>query len=421
MSTELRIDALLPAEMARRAEYLGVRKAEAGVLQMFALAVLAGGFIAMGAVFATTAAAGASGVLPYGVTRLMVGLVFCLGLILVIVGGAELFTGNNLIVMAWASGKVSTRNLLRNWIIVYIGNFVGSLGTALLVFLSKQHTFGGGAIGLAALPLVLFLLYGLVWTQRMAGQFSLRFFPSLWGRPSFYWLWLQKMDQTAGLAWVALAVCGVALIGDSRLRSVLLGAWAGYFVYGWVFAYHVTTHDYYHLPLLGLTAISLAAVVQRLFAALAAVPELGRVKAAGLVLLVGVVLCLFGSANTLYTLRKTDYRPQAVFWAQVGQQIGPNERVLALTQDYGYPLVYWGWRNCEIWLSAGDFEYRALAGNSIDVAELFAESVKQADVFLVTDFEEWQRQPELQQLLGAHRARVQSDAVYIFDLKEKQP
>ncbi len=151
MSTELRIDALLPAEMARRAEYLGVRKAEAGVLQMFALAVLAGGFIAMGAVFATTAAAGASGVLPYGVTRLMVGLVFCLGLILVIVGGAELFTGNNLIVMAWASGKVSTRNLLRNWIIVYIGNFVGSLGTALLVFLSKQHTFGGGAIGLAAL------------------------------------------------------------------------------------------------------------------------------------------------------------------------------------------------------------------------------------------------------------------------------
>jgi formate/nitrite transporter len=85
------------------------------------------------------------------VTRLLVGLVFCLGLILVVVGGAELFTGNNLIVMAWASGKVSTRNLLRNWVIVYLGNFVGSLGTALLVFWSKQHTFGGGAIGLAAL------------------------------------------------------------------------------------------------------------------------------------------------------------------------------------------------------------------------------------------------------------------------------
>jgi len=79
--------------------------------------------------------------------------VFCLGLILVIVGGAELFTGNNLIVMAWASGKVSTRALLRNWIIVYVGNFVGSLGTALMVFFSQQYTFGGGLIGKTALSI----------------------------------------------------------------------------------------------------------------------------------------------------------------------------------------------------------------------------------------------------------------------------
>ena len=153
MSAELRIDALLPAEMARRAEYLGVRKAEAKTLPLFALSVLAGAFIAMGAIFATTAAAGVSGVLPYGAARLLIGLVFCLGLILVVVGGAELFTGNNLIVMAWASRKVSTRALLRNWFIVYIGNFVGSLGTAVMVFLSKQYLFGGGAVGQAALSI----------------------------------------------------------------------------------------------------------------------------------------------------------------------------------------------------------------------------------------------------------------------------
>jgi formate transporter len=151
MATELRIDALLPPEMAMRAEYIGVRKAEARALTMFALSVLAGAFIAMGAVFATTVAAGTSAAWPFGVSKLLVGLVFCLGLILVIVGGAELFTGNNLIVMAWASGKVTTRALLRNWVIVYIGNFVGSVGTAVLVFLSKQYTFGGGAIGATAL------------------------------------------------------------------------------------------------------------------------------------------------------------------------------------------------------------------------------------------------------------------------------
>lgn len=153
MAPESSIDALLPAEMARRAEYLGVRKAEMPAANMFALAILAGAFIAIGSVFATTVAAGSTPEYPYGVTRLLVGIVFSLGLILVIVGGAELFTGNILIVMAWASRKVSTTALLRNWAIVYLGNLVGSVGTAVMVFLGKQYTFGGGAIGQTALTI----------------------------------------------------------------------------------------------------------------------------------------------------------------------------------------------------------------------------------------------------------------------------
>jgi formate/nitrite transporter len=120
---------------------------------MFILSVLAGAFIALGAIFATTVSAGAAGMLSYGLTRLLSGLVFCVGLILVVVGGAELFTGNNLIVMAWANKKVTTYQLLRNWGIVYIGNFVGSIGTAVLVFFSKQYVFGGGAVGQAALTI----------------------------------------------------------------------------------------------------------------------------------------------------------------------------------------------------------------------------------------------------------------------------
>ena len=161
--SEIRIDALLPAEMATRAEFLGVRKAEMPFLKMFMLSVLAGAFISLGAIFATTVSAGGmpialpngdvayTAALPYGVTRILTGLVFCLGLILVVVGGAELFTGNNLIVMAWANGKVSTGALLRNWVIVYVGNFVGALGTVVLMFLSRQYTFGSNAVGIAAL------------------------------------------------------------------------------------------------------------------------------------------------------------------------------------------------------------------------------------------------------------------------------
>lgn len=150
--SEVRIDALLPPEMAQRAEMLGERKAKMATLPMFMLAVLAGAFIALGAVFATTVAAG-SGDLPYGVAKLLIGLVFCLGLILVVIAGAELFTGNNLIVMAWANKRISTGELLRNWVIVYLGNFVGSVATAILVLLSKQYQAGGGAVGLAALKI----------------------------------------------------------------------------------------------------------------------------------------------------------------------------------------------------------------------------------------------------------------------------
>ena len=144
--TQLHIDARLPQQMAEKAESVGVAKIMAPRSRQFFLAILAGAFIALGAIFATTVATGSEG-MPYGVTKLLVGLVFSLGLILVIVGGAELFTGNNLIIMAWASGKIKMWDVIRNWIIVYTGNFVGAFGTAVLMFFSKQYLFAGGAMG----------------------------------------------------------------------------------------------------------------------------------------------------------------------------------------------------------------------------------------------------------------------------------
>jgi formate transporter len=145
------IDALLPPEMAERAERIGVDKTRLDTLSLLALAVLAGAFIAFGSMFSVVVTAGAEGILPYGVTRLLGGLVFSLGLILVIVGGAELFTGNNLMVMACASGRVKVREVLRAWAFVYVGNFAGAVGIALLVFLAAGYARGGGAVGIAAL------------------------------------------------------------------------------------------------------------------------------------------------------------------------------------------------------------------------------------------------------------------------------
>jgi formate transporter len=140
-------DALIPRAMAERAEQIGIRKAKSDFLTLFVLSILAGAFISLGAIFSTTVSAGASGVLPFGIVRLLMGSSFTLGLVLVIVGGAELFTGNMLVSMAFASGKVSLWALLRNWGIVYLGNFLSSVATALIVFWSKQYAFGGGAMG----------------------------------------------------------------------------------------------------------------------------------------------------------------------------------------------------------------------------------------------------------------------------------
>jgi formate transporter len=145
-------DSLPPPEMARRAEQVGVAKASLGTDKLLVLGVLAGAFIAMGAVFATTVTAGGSDV-AYGVERLLGGLAFSLGLILVVVAGAELFTGDNLIVMAWASRRVATRRLLWIWAVVYVANFAGAIATAGLMYVTRQYRFGGGVVGEQALAI----------------------------------------------------------------------------------------------------------------------------------------------------------------------------------------------------------------------------------------------------------------------------
>jgi formate/nitrite transporter len=148
------IDALVPPEMAKKAEEVGVKKAALDAGRTLALGVLAGTFIALGACFMTTVTAGAAqSSWPPGVVRLFGGVAFSLGLLLVVVGGAELFTGNNLLTMAWASRRISTLALARNWALVFLGNTVGAFGMAGLIVLSGQPKLLGGAVGAQAIAI----------------------------------------------------------------------------------------------------------------------------------------------------------------------------------------------------------------------------------------------------------------------------
>jgi formate/nitrite transporter FocA (FNT family) len=141
-------DAYAPAKIARMIGEVGVRKARLSALQTITLGILAGAFIAFGGMFYTLVVADSA--LGLGPTRLLGGVAFSLGLILVIIAGAELFTGNNLIVMAWADRKISTGELLRNWVLVYAANLAGALGSVVLVYLSGTLDLGGGAVARAA-------------------------------------------------------------------------------------------------------------------------------------------------------------------------------------------------------------------------------------------------------------------------------
>ena len=137
-------DAFSPKEIAARVQTIGVAKARLPLLSMMLLGVLAGAFIGLGALYFVLITSDPS--LGFAASRVLGGAAFSLGLILVVVAGAELFTGNNLLAMAWADGKISTLELLRNWALVCSANFVGATGLALLVFLSRHPEMNNGLI-----------------------------------------------------------------------------------------------------------------------------------------------------------------------------------------------------------------------------------------------------------------------------------
>jgi formate transporter len=144
-------DALSPKQIAEKVQKAGVTKADLSILPMFFLAILAGLFIGLGAEFCTLVITGVN--IGYGLSKLLGGFVFSLGLILVVVAGAELFTGNNLLTLAWMSRAVSFRRVLRNWGVVFLGNLVGSVGLALLVYASRQWTAPDFGIGATAIKI----------------------------------------------------------------------------------------------------------------------------------------------------------------------------------------------------------------------------------------------------------------------------
>ena len=145
------IDAYSPKQIAEKVNNVGLVKVNLPALQTMTLGILAGAFIAFGAMFYTVVITDSS--LGFGPTRFLGGIAFSLGLVLVVIAGAELFTGNNLIAIAWAEKKISGKQLLRNWCLVYLANLLGSLASAWFMSLSGSLNSGDGAVAITAIKI----------------------------------------------------------------------------------------------------------------------------------------------------------------------------------------------------------------------------------------------------------------------------
>jgi 4-amino-4-deoxy-L-arabinose transferase-like glycosyltransferase len=271
--------------------------------------------------------------------------------------------------------------------------------------------------GLTLLPVVIFNIYGVFISGFLAGQYNMRFFPSLFTDPVFYIQWLGMIRQTVSLPALLAGLAGILLISGRRGRGLMLGLFAGYAVFGFVFAYHISTHDYYHLPLIPVVALGLASIGG---AILRRVRELqpGRLAAWFLlgILLLGGFSMLWDARSTL---KKADYRKEPAVWQKLAQDMSYNQRaIIGIFNDYAARLLYWGQITPAVWPSAGDLRMRELSGNEGDEGD-FGSAIEGKQFFVVTDFAEFDRQADVKAfLLENYPLFSQGDGYLIFDLRK---
>jgi len=213
-----------------------------------------------------------------------------------------------------------------------------------------------------------------------------------------------------------VALLSVFLVREKPYRGLVIGLLLGYFAYGLTLSYHISTHDYYHLPLIPVVAVGLAAGAGTLF------NNLKGTKWLVYPVLVGIIL--FGVVTSAWDVRvqlkRVDYRSEITFWEKLGEKVGAGASVVGLTHDYGYRLAYWGWITSTNWMTSGDFNYRALDGQEFDMVTLFEEETAGKDFFVVTLLSELESQPHLKKLLYEnYPALEETDEYLVFDIRNR--
>ena len=267
---------------------------------------------------------------------------------------------------------------------------------------------------LVFIPYGIYHVYGMYVAGFLQGQLSLRFFPEMWRSLSFYLSWSRKINQVVGIPWFVLALMGTLVLPGKSARAILLGAWAGYFLFGMVLAHHTVTHDYYHLLLIPLVALGLSGGAGILFEQISGKERIIKWVTLG-VLLFGIGYYTWDARTTL---KKTDYRPETAYWQEIGDRLGHNSNVIALSQDYATRLSYWGWVTAANWPTMDDMNFLGFPRDDASITAYFEQNAAGRDYFLVTLPDELEKQQVLEKILASYKTIYEKDSTVIYDLRQ---
>jgi 4-amino-4-deoxy-L-arabinose transferase-like glycosyltransferase len=277
--------------------------------------------------------------------------------------------------------------------------------------LKQPQVYVMGVLGV--LPGAAYVVYGVFIAGYLGQQFGGRFIPALFLSPSYYLGWLGMLNEVIGSVTLMLALLGLLFFTDEKQRF-MTALWAGYLLFGLYFNYHISSHDYYSLPLIPIVALSVVPLAELGFAQLS---RLANTRVSRIVVFGIFLLGLFASIwNLRAEMKSVDYRPEVLMWRKIGLETS-GYNLAGLTQDCGSRLAYWGWMPMTSWPTFGDLNYHQdLRGAQEDFEKQFEVLALRKDLFIVTDFDELDRQPFLEQKLSQFPVFEQGDGYIIYDL-----
>jgi len=298
---------------------------------------------------------------------------------------------------------------------IVIAFFAGSAAIALVLFTLKKDFWKSKQVWVMAAVMVLpALIYYVLLNHGRSTEYFFAWTVSLVKlitSTSFYAKWLGFIGRLFGLTVIFLSIAGI-FVATPRLRWLLISLWIGYLLYGLTLPFQMYTHSYYHIQLIPVVALGLAAALNPLLESVAAQSLAGRVGF--IALIIAVIGYQAWVARSV--LIAEDFHHEPAFWKEVGEAIPADSKVIALTQDYGFRLMMWGWHKVDLWPLSTDLSVEH--GGTHDAATDFADLAAGKDYFLVTAFGQLDKQPGLKDILDRYPIAAKGDGYVLYDLRK---